>query len=72
MGKTCCSSEVTPQCSVILGIAMLGRAEPIVEFKTSMTVVAEVSVFLACWDGQMNDSPSSATFLCEVSLRLTN
>lgn len=44
IGKTSSVVDDTPKEAVILGIAMLGRAEDMVELRTSITVMATTKV----------------------------
>lgn len=48
MGSTFCSVDVTPNSLAMLGTAMLGRAEPMVELMTSMDVRKRTKLFLDC------------------------
>lgn len=45
MGRTLCSSDVIPKSLVIFGIAILGRAEPMVELMTRTEVHKTTSFF---------------------------
>lgn len=45
MGRTCCVSDVTCHSAVKYGMALLGSALAIVEFRTVVIVVKEIQAF---------------------------
>ena len=47
MGKTICSWSTMPNSLAIAGMAILGRAEPMVELRISMAVKKRIRDFLA-------------------------
>jgi hypothetical protein len=48
MGRTSCCSEVTPKVAAMKGMAMDGRADPIVEFTTRKAVITTTKFFFRC------------------------
>lgn len=45
IGKTFCSDDLTPNSAVMNGTAILGRADAIVEFRTSIAVISVAKLF---------------------------